>query len=274
VNGRKNVEFISRASADMISSALLELIDGREGAPLEFDGALPLSIDLRTLFRADLPHREILKGGITTAINNWTTAHPLEGLRQLALAAAYVRASEAVPSLVRLIDSGRLRDFRSWAKAGEELKDVLETVVRVIAGFAPMSAVRFAFERWLFDARFQPRYAAVLATGLCNCRPSEYRQYLLLFWKVAESYPGAYEIDGVIREIVRAVGVTGIVEDLDTFDLPLFERVMGALAGYPESAARIEASDDGEVVLAILGSALNFTLDLPDRRPSCLCVPR
>ena len=96
-----------------------------------------------------------------------------------------------------------------------------------------------------------------------TANPDDYRRYLMFFWEINETYRDAYDIDGVIREIIRGVGVTRIVEDLDTFDLPVFERVMGALAGYPESPGRIEPTDDGEIVLAILGSALHFPLEFP-----------
>ncbi len=186
MNRDENLRFIANSSTETLASALLQEIDPDATSPFKFDGLLPLSLDLRTLFRADPAHRELIKSGITSAIHDWTLAHGLDGLRQLALAAAYVRASEVVPVLVRLIDSGRLRGFQSWAKTSEDLKNVIETMVRVIAGFAPMPSVRLAFDRWLFDPRFQPRYAAVLTTGLCNCKPDDYRRYLMFFWEINE----------------------------------------------------------------------------------------
>ena len=247
-----NLKFIASATVSEIASALLDATDLRAESALKFDRVLPLSLDLRTLFRAEPRHRAILAQSIVKAITDWSSAYSLDGLAELALSAAYVRASDAAPALARILDTGRIRKFQKWeTTADDETREVVGKIVQVIAGFAPNTSVRLALERWLHDPRFQPAYAAVLATGLCACDPDSYKHYMLQFLEIAGVFPENYEVDAVLQEISRTVGVPRIARDLEEWDLPLYERVLNALAGYRESPARIGHGEGGPILVVV-----------------------
>lgn len=258
-----NLKFIADASVAEIASALLAATDPRAESALKFDRVQPLSLDLRSLFRAEPRHRTAFAQAIVRAITDWSSAYGLPGLTQLSLAAAYIRASDAVPALARILDSGPLNRFQAWSSADDDTREAVATIVQVVAGFAPSVSVHFALERWLHEPRFQPACAAVIAKGLCACDPESYKQYLLQFLNLAEVYSENYEVDAVLQEMSRTIGVARVARDLEEWDMPVYAQLLNALAGYPESPAEIDRTENGEPVLVIRGSELVIPHDVP-----------
>jgi len=155
-----------------------------------------------------------------------------------------------VRPLARILNSGRIREFAAWKDTPEAVQSLVGTIVKVVAGFAPLPEARVALESWLHDPRFQAACAAVITTGLCASAPESHQEYLAAFWSIASHYPDAYDVDAVIREIIRIVHVPRIVGDLnarpDAYDDELHRRVLQALVGNEDSPARLQLDETDE----------------------------
>lgn len=267
MNWERNQQFIAKSTSAEIASALLQALDRMAGAPLMFDPDMPASVEVRSLFFALPESREKLKDAVVSAIHQWSAAHRIEGLRQLALSAAYLRAAEAVRPLARILDSGRIREFATWEDAPESVQLLVGTVAKVVSGFDALPETKIALENWLYDPRFQPTCAAVITTGLCACEPESHHEYLLAFWAIASRYPEAYDIEGVMREIVRILRVPRVIADLktnaDAYDDELYRHVLQAVGGDVDSPAKFNMRDM-EIIIA--GSPARIPFQPEDRQ--------
>jgi hypothetical protein len=262
MNWERNQKFIATSTSAEIASALLLATDRTAGAPLMFDPDMPVSVEVRSLFHAVPESREKLKEAVVSAIHQWSAAHRIEGLRQLALSAAYLRATDAVRPLASILDSGRIREFATWNDAPAPVQSLVGTIVKVVAGVAPFPETKAVFESWLYDPRFQPQCAAVITTGLCACMPESHHEYLLAFWAIASRYPEAYDVDSVTREIVRILRVPRVIGDLrvrgEAYDDKLYRHVLQAVGGDTDSPAKLNMRD---MVIVIAGSPVRIPFE-------------
>ncbi|MFP5247946.1 MAG: hypothetical protein ACLGH0_14730 [Thermoanaerobaculia bacterium] len=177
----------------------------RRFAPLLLAPDSDLPTELANLHRrAPAAIGETLKAGVVLAIHECPLTKDPNGLRILALIAARLRASRAVPKLVDTV----LQNRAHLQNSGKARFAVMEDCLKVLAGFAPDDRVRVLFEGLMASNDVAPELSGVLLPPLVACNrdnPQNVRQYLDRFAARRKQIEGPYSDRFVILELFRAV---------------------------------------------------------------------
>lgn len=198
----RNAEFIRRASVSELTSALLRAAaeDASGDFPMFAEPTVPSQLFI--LYDAvSLEAKEKMKAALLAVLAEWNGEwHGYGTLRHLVLTAGYIRATGVIEMLRRIISDPQFNTTSARAR------DALEIVFGVLAGFAPLPAVKTVLERAQKDERYQKYFAAQISNGLCWCDPEHYPKYLRTFLATAATYSKHYMVEEVLAEMVRLIG--------------------------------------------------------------------
>ncbi len=190
--------------------------------------------------------REKFKAATCLALSAWSPrADGLILLRRLVVVAAYVRESEVVDHIRKIIVDGWLESF------GEERKfETLQILIAVSGGFAPLGKVQVLFERLFMSPRLDHRFAAQLFLGLCVCDAERYVEYVPRLLQVIRDAREYFRLDYLLAEMVRVVGLPTIARRFQDIDSRYREDFRRLLCEYEWSPATIRVHPERGVCIA------------------------
>ncbi len=177
-----------------------------------------VSFQLRTIYKSFPEQLQVrFQQAVVTAVDNWDLVR--EGpivLEGLSLLVADTKALDAIRPIGRFVESNLITN-----RGQERFRGALTASVGVIEGATRFDktreTARMYLERWLENPDFE-QYLSAVVNGLCRCSPDNYPSYLKRLLDVAGNHPDYFELDSVIRRLVKIVTSPIIVQYLD--DLP------------------------------------------------------
>jgi hypothetical protein len=242
----RNAEFICRASVASLTSAFIRAAEGETSPEFPMFAEPSVPSQLFILYDAvPLDAKEKMKEALLGALMEWKPAwHGYGALRNLVLTAGYVRATGVVDVLRRLLAESDIKPNNPKAR------EALEISFGVLAGFAPLPAVRTALERAQNDERYQKYFAAQIMNGLCWCDPERFPEYLHKFMTVAEG-SRHYRVGNVVAEMVRLIGAEVVTRRTGELNDRATEIVMEVLSHDHKPIIK-----DGDIYIDVNGEAV------------------
>lgn len=221
----KNISQLKAANAAEIAASLLKgFADAGFEPLLQLADDPSATLQLQNLFEClDDPGDQVkFKEAIVKALAGWQprTHNAEKVIQRLTRLVAYVRAEQAINYLCALFRLGRL--------IPEEDERIIETVIAVLYGFAPLPEVQTLFEALFYREDFAP-FAAQLFLGLCVCQPERYPKYISRFLYLNKKYPDYYVMPFVMWEFERIVSLPVIVRNLGALDKEKSEAFLNML---------------------------------------------
>lgn len=207
-------------------------------APTMLDPSI--NVQIQTMYSGWQPEtKERFKSAVSMALAEWSDAaddDPFELLRDLALIAAYVKASATVPQLATIVRN------RLTPPDTEERADVVDTLLSVIAGFAPLGSAVAACESFYYDTALEA-FTAVTITGLIRAYPERFPDYLPAMLHILERHPDWFEVGQVLDRVIRSISPTILAAHVAELDDDSLKRLLKLLNSHPLVRAKFEQDE-------------------------------
>jgi hypothetical protein len=176
---------------------LLKTFHENDYRPLRLAPRQPPTSEIETFYRlANEDRRFHMKRGLTNAILGWDEDfHGLNTLRDLAWTVGKVRATEAIPALIKL-----LLINRSDMQHGRPFFDAADTLLGVLAGLAPDRRIETAFTALFHDSAVGPQFSATLALGISICDSDRFTEAFNRFVSLRAQIPTYFRDADVLRQ--------------------------------------------------------------------------
>jgi hypothetical protein len=234
---KRNAEAIRRVQANVRAVAdwtprhwatwLFAVLRTGDEYPLDFSRfAEPLD-ELEAIFEhAGESVRSAMKDGVIKAIHEWDRRYHGYGvLQQLSNAAARLRASDAIHDLADFLMRNRTRLERD-----EDFFEVADSIIAVLAGFAPDPIIEKVFNALLFDDKVSPRLSGLLSIGLTMSNRKRFPAAFDRFIDRRKLDPTFFDDDQVVTEYAHFMGPRGLAEEARHLQLPAQQYLYSNLA--------------------------------------------
>lgn len=234
--------WVHRSTVAQLKGWLLRAFREHDYAPMDLLPSRDADGQIRARFDTwSVDDQEKFKMAVVVAVSEWRkAAHGCEVLDELLHLAALIRASDVVKP-VRVL----FRRVFDNIERTEEVLDLMDTAVGVVAGFAGVPAADALLEQWFFDDEFPYELLSLTLVGLCLSRPSEYPRYLPRFLQYARSHPDAFDVDFIMDAFVDTVTPSVLAHELPELETQALENLNAVMASIPDPPARIVFQSSG-----------------------------
>lgn len=211
---------------------ILRALQSNDFSPQQTSYDLSAGVQLQRIFDSgSLEFQEKFKSSLVRAIVEWRPrAHGHSLLRNLAVLAAYVRASSALRFLGQAMFSDRIKSRRS-----DEEFCVAETVIAVLAGFAASEESRTILETLFFSKKVDYRFAGQMLNGLCACSPEHYPRYLTRFFSLYDRNPGYFREDLLFAQFFRIISPATLARHFASLEMGVKNRLLKLIQASKEA---------------------------------------
>ncbi len=171
--------------------------------------------DVKDLYASAAPDvRQHISRGLINAIRSWEEDfHGLIVLHWLTRTTGALRVTGAIPSLIRILLIHRTR--MQWT---DPFFATADTILSVLASFAPDPDIERTFHALLFDETVGPHFAGLLALGISICNVERFPEAFNRFVEMQAKVPEYFSGQSVVAQFVN------------NLTLPMLVRSIGALS--------------------------------------------
>lgn len=238
--------WISRSSPGQLKRWLLRAFRDNDFAPLQLLPSRDADGQIRALFDGwKVEDQEKFKIALMLAVSEWRyPAHGAGVLTELLHLAALIRATAVVEPVTVLFK----RVFQNIEQT-DEIMEVMDTAVAVVAGFAGTLSADALMEQWFFDDSFPAELLGTLLIGLCLPRAAAYPQFLPRFLRYARNHPEVFDVEFVLDAFVDAVTPFVLAQQLGALDTSTLTNLNAILNDSKNPPVRVVLQSSGCQVL-------------------------